>query len=72
MLRKLSRMLEKEFVALLRCPHSGAPLLLSPDGTQLLCPQSHMAYPIVHNVPILKQESAVPYTEEDTAAETEQ
>ena len=54
--------IEHEFLTLLRCPQSGAPLKLSPDGTQLLCTKNHIAYPIVDNVPILKISSAQPYS----------
>ena len=56
-------MLESDFIMLLRCPQTGAPLVLSQDGTQLINTKHLIAYPIMNNVPLLKVENAMPYND---------
>ena len=49
-------LLDAEFVALLRCPASGEPLVL--EGDRLVCKASGKAYRIEDGIPILLVEEA--------------
>ena len=48
--------LDPEFVAMLRCPASGEPLVL--EGDRLVCKESGKAYRIEDGIPILLVEEA--------------
>ncbi|MBF13463.1 MAG: tetraacyldisaccharide 4'-kinase [Legionellales bacterium] len=45
--------MDKKLLNLLRCPETGAPLVMSKDNTELICHANKLAYPIVDGIPIL-------------------
>ena len=59
--------MDKQLLSILVCPESGARLFLSPDGSELLCRASGLAYPIKDGIPILLQQSARQLSEAEKA-----
>lgn len=55
-----------EFLAMLRCPESKAPLVLR--GERLLCKESKKAYRITNGIPNLIIEEAEPLSDEEIAS----
>ena len=51
-------MIDRQLLSILACPVTKAPLILSEDGTELLCPASRLAYPIRDGIPVLLEEQA--------------
>lgn len=49
---------EKEMLLYLVCPVSGGKLELSEDQEELRCKLSHLAYPIVDGIPVLRYDKA--------------
>lgn len=61
-------MISKDFLTLLVCPVSKQPLIPSPDGAELWCIASNMAYPVADDIPILLEERGRKLTAEETAS----
>ena len=51
-------MIDKRLLEILVCPVSKAPLVLSDDGTELLCRASGLAYPIRDDIPVMLESEA--------------
>ncbi|MHC4841425.1 MAG: Trm112 family protein [Planctomycetota bacterium] len=58
--------LRPEFMAMLRCPESKAPLVLK--GDRLLCKESRKAYRITNGIPNLIIEEAESLSDEEIAS----
>ncbi len=50
--------MDKWLLEILICPVSRAPLMCSPDGSELWCSVSSLAYPIRDGVPVLLPDQA--------------
>ncbi len=51
-------MIDREFVAELRCPVCRAPITLHEDRGVLKCGQCHRVYPIRDDIPVLLEDEA--------------
>jgi uncharacterized protein YbaR (Trm112 family) len=58
-------MIDPKLLEILVCPATRAPLTPSPDGTELWCRASHLAYPVRDGIPVLLEEEARRLTEEE-------
>ena len=54
----LRQVFDVKTLELLVCPLTKTRLVVSPDGTELLCIAAHLAFPIVDGVPLLSLEEA--------------
>ena len=52
-MRRRLLVIDPRLLEILVCPSSKAPLVLSPDRTELWCPASALAYPIRDGIPVL-------------------
>ena len=48
----------KQLLNVLVCPKSGGKLIISPDGKELWCRASGLAYPIEQGIPVMLVEQA--------------
>jgi uncharacterized protein YbaR (Trm112 family) len=60
--------MDKQLLAVLVCPVSGAPLVFDKEHLELRCSASRLAYPIRDGIPILLQDEARPLSEEEVEA----
>jgi len=64
-------MMDKDFIDILVCPVSRASLVISPQGTELWCLASGLAYPIRDDIPVLLESEARPLTKEEKTITTD-
>lgn len=57
--------IDQKLLAVLVCPVSKAPLVLSEDGKELICRASGLAYPIRDGIPIMLEDEARELTAEE-------
>ncbi len=57
--------IDQKLLSILVCPVSKAPLVLSEDGSELICRASGLAYPIRDGIPIMLEEEARELTAEE-------
>ena len=61
----LRQVFDVKTLEMLVCPITKTRLVVSADGTELLCLASHLAFPIVDGVPLLSLEEAREFDPED-------
>lgn len=59
----MTPMIDPKLLEILVCPVTRAPLVPSPDGTELWCRASHLAYPVRDGIPVLLEDEARRLTE---------
>ncbi|HSG89015.1 MAG TPA: Trm112 family protein [Pseudomonadales bacterium] len=60
--------MDRELLAILVCPVSKASLVQAPDGTELLCAASGLAYPVRDGIPVLLADEARELSTDELAA----
>ncbi len=61
-------MIDQELLAILVCPVSKTPLILSEDGLELRCIASGLAYPVRDGIPVLLADEARELSQEELDA----
>jgi uncharacterized protein YbaR (Trm112 family) len=60
--------IDRELLAILVCPVSKASLVPGPDGDELLCGASGLAYPVRDGIPVLLADEARELSPDELAA----
>lgn len=65
----LRQVFDVKTLEMLVCPLTKTRLVVSTDGTELLCIAAHLAFPIVDGVPLLSLEEARPFDPDELVPE---
>ena len=57
--------LDPQLLEVLACPQDHGPLIYLEDKNVLVNPRLKIAYPIVHDIPVMLIDEATPYSPED-------
>lgn len=58
-------MIDKKLLDILVCPVTKAPVILSEDGSELICKASGLAYPVRDGIPVMLESEARPLTTDE-------
>ena len=58
-------MIDAALLNILVCPVSGAPVVYDRANDRLICHTSKLVYPIIDGIPVMLEEKATPFTNEN-------